>query len=143
MKLPVNAFKRALKEGRPQIGLWSMLSSNIVAEIVATAGFDWVVLDTEHSPNELPMVLQQLLAMQIDANTASPVVRPAWNDPVLIKRFLDIGSPTLILPFVPDAEEARRAVERSEEHTSELQPLMRISYAVFCLKKQQNIDHSY
>ena len=111
MKLPANAFKRALKEGRPQIGLWSMLCSNIVAEIVATAGFDWVVLDTEHSPNELPMVLQQLQAMQIDANTASPVVRPAWNDPVLIKRFLDIGSPNLILPFVQDAGEARRAVE--------------------------------
>src|SRR3546814_17584583 len=63
MKLPVNAFKRALKEGRPQIGLWSMLSSNIVAEIVAPAGFDWVVLDTEHSPNELPRVLQPLQAM--------------------------------------------------------------------------------
>src|SRR3546814_18888308 len=88
-----------------------MLGSNIVAEIGATAGFDWVVIDTEHSPNELPMVLQQLQAMQIDANTATPVVRPAWNDPVLIKRFLDIGSPNLILPFVQDAEEARRAVE--------------------------------
>src|SRR5690606_13163695 len=110
MQMPVNAFKRALREGRPQIDLWSMLCSNIVAEIVATAGFDWVVIDTEHSPNELPSVLQQLQAMQIDANTATPVVRPAWNDPVLIKRFLDIGSPNLILPFVQDAEEARRAV---------------------------------
>lgn len=110
MKLPVNAFKHALKEGRPQIGLWTSLCSNIVAEIVATAGFDWVVLDTEHSPNEVPMILQQLQAMQIDANTASPVVRPAWNDAVLIKRFLDIASPNLILPFVQDAEEARRAV---------------------------------
>src|SRR3546814_6364198 len=57
------------------------------------------------------MVLQQRQAMQIDANTASPVGRPAWNDPVLIKRFLDIGSPNLILPFVQNAEEARRAVE--------------------------------
>lgn len=110
MQMPVNAFKRALKEGRPQIGLWSMLCSNIVAEIIATAGFDWVVIDTEHSPNELPMVLQQLQAMQVDANTATPVVRPAWNDPVLIKRFLDIGSPNLILPFVQSAEEASRAV---------------------------------
>lgn len=113
MQLPKNAFKRALKEGRPQIGLWSMLCSNIVAEIVATAGFDWVVLDTEHSPNEVPMVLQQLQAMQVDANTATPVVRPAWNDPVLIKRYLDIGSPNLVLPFVQDEEEARDAVSAS------------------------------
>lgn len=110
MQLPANAFKRALREGRPQIGLWSSLCSNIVAEIVATSGFDWVVLDTEHSPNELPMVLQQLQAMQIDANTATPVIRPAWNDMVLIKRFLDIGAPNLILPFVQSADEARAAV---------------------------------
>lgn len=110
MDMPVNAFKRGLREGRPQIGLWSMLCSNIVAEIIATAGFDWVVLDTEHSPNELPMVLQQLQAMQIDAGTATPVVRPAWNDPVLIKRFLDIGAPNVILPFVQDAAEAAAAV---------------------------------
>jgi 4-hydroxy-2-oxoheptanedioate aldolase len=110
MQLPVNTFKRALKERRPQIGLWCSLCSNIVAEILATAGFDWVVLDTEHSPNELPMVLQQLQAMQIDANTASPVVRPAWNDTVMIKRFLDIGSPNLILPFVQNVDEARKAV---------------------------------
>lgn len=110
MQLPVNTFKRALRERRPQIGLWCSLCSNIVAEILATAGFDWVVLDTEHSPNELPMVLQQLQAMQIDANTASPVVRPAWNDTVMIKRFLDIGSPNLILPFVQNADEARKAV---------------------------------
>ncbi|HEX6958580.1 MAG TPA: HpcH/HpaI aldolase/citrate lyase family protein [Ferrovibrio sp.] len=110
MQMPVNAFKRALKEGRPQIGLWSMLCSNIVAEILATAGFDWVVIDTEHSPNELPMVLQQLQAMQAVGKTVTPVVRPAWNDPVLIKRFLDIGAPNLLLPFVQSAEEASRAV---------------------------------
>jgi len=110
MRIPHNAFKHALAEGRPQIGLWSMLCSNIVAEVLATCGFDWIVLDTEHSPNELPMVLQQLQAMQIDANTASPVVRPAWNDPVLIKRFLDIGAPNLILPFIQDEAEAADAV---------------------------------
>lgn len=110
MQLPANMFKRALKERRPQIGLWCSLCSNIVAEILATAGFDWIVLDTEHSPNELPMVMQQLQAMQIDANTASPVVRPPWNDAVMIKRFLDIGTPNLLLPFVQNVEEARKAV---------------------------------
>ena len=87
MELPVNNFKRALKEGKPQIGIWSSLSSHIVAEVLAGAGFDWVLLDTEHSPNELPMVQAQLHAMT--GGTATPIVRPAWNDMVLIKRFLD------------------------------------------------------
>jgi len=108
MELPVNKFKRALKEGRPQIGMWSSLSSHIVAEILAYAGFDWVLLDTEHSPNELPMVQSQLHAMT--GGTATPVVRPAWNDMVLIKRYLDIGAQSLLLPYVQSAEEARNAV---------------------------------
>lgn len=108
MELPVNHFKRALKEGRPQIGMWSSLSSHIVAEILAHAGFDWVLLDTEHSPNELPMVQSQLHAMT--GGTAAPVVRPAWNDMVLVKRFLDIGAQSLLLPYVQTAEEAQNAV---------------------------------
>ncbi len=108
MELPVNNFKRALEEGRPQIGMWSSLSSHIVAEILAGAGFDWVLLDTEHSPNELPMVQAQLQAMT--GGTAAPVVRPAWNDMVLIKRYLDIGAQSLLLPYVQTAEEATNAV---------------------------------
>ena len=108
MDLPVNKFKRALKEGKPQIGIWSSLSSHIVAEILAHAGFDWVLLDTEHSPNELPMVQSQLHAMT--GGTASGVVRPAWNDMVLVKRFLDIGAQSLLLPYVQTAEEAQNAV---------------------------------
>jgi 4-hydroxy-2-oxoheptanedioate aldolase len=108
MQLPVNNFKKALKEGKPQIGIWSSLSSHIVAEILAHAGFDWVLLDTEHSPNELPMVQAQLHAMS--GGTASGVVRPAWNDMVLVKRFLDIGAQSLLLPYVQTAEEARNAV---------------------------------
>ncbi|MGH8634270.1 MAG: 2-dehydro-3-deoxyglucarate aldolase, partial [Burkholderiales bacterium] len=59
MELPVNKFKRALKDGKPQIGMWASLSSHIVAEILAQAGFDWVLLDPAHSPNELPMVQPQ------------------------------------------------------------------------------------
>ena len=108
MDLPVNKFKRALKDGKPQIGIWSSLSSHIVAEILAHAGFDWVLLDTEHSPNELPMVQSQLHAMT--GGTASGVVRPAWNDMVLVKRFLDIGAQSLLLPYVQTAEEAQNAV---------------------------------
>ena len=108
MELPVNKFKRALKEGRPQIGIWSSFSSHIVAEVLAHAGYDWVLLDTEHSPNELPMVQSQLHAMA--GGTATPIVRPAWNDMVLVKRYLDIGAQTLLLPYVQTVEEARDAV---------------------------------
>lgn len=103
-----NNFKLALLEGRPQVGMWSSLCSNIVAEIIANSGFDWIVLDTEHAPNEVPSLLSQLQAMV--NGTAEPVVRCAWNDAVLIKRILDIGARSLLVPFVQNAEEARRAV---------------------------------
>ena len=103
-----NPFKHALKSGKLQLGLWHSLSSPIVAEILAEAGFDWILLDTEHAPNELPMVLGELQAMS--SGTAHPVVRPAWNDPVIIKRLLDIGAQSLLIPYVETEEEARRAV---------------------------------
>lgn len=108
MDLPVNQFKKAIKAGMPQIGIWSSLCSHISAEVLADAGFDWVLLDTEHSPNELPAVQNQLDAML--AGPTEPIVRPAWNDTVLIKRFLDVGARTLLLPYVQNEDEARRAV---------------------------------
>jgi 4-hydroxy-2-oxoheptanedioate aldolase len=108
MELPVNAFKRALREGQPQIGLWSSLASNIVAEVIADSGFDWILIDNEHAPNEVSGVLTQLQAMATGG--AVPVVRPAWNDAVLIKRFLDIGTQNFLVPMVQNADEARRAV---------------------------------
>jgi 4-hydroxy-2-oxoheptanedioate aldolase len=108
MEMPRNAFKRALLDGRPQIGLWSSLASNIAVEIIAGSGFDWILLDTEHAPNELPMVLTQLHAST--GGSATPIVRVAWNDMVLIKRFLDIGAQSLLIPFVQNAAEAKKAV---------------------------------
>ena len=108
MELPINKFKHALKAGKPQIGIWSSLSSHIVAEVLAGAGFDWVLLDTEHSPNELPMVQSQLHAMTEGA--ATPIVRVPWNDMVMIKRFLDIGAQSLLVPYVQTPEEAKNAV---------------------------------
>jgi len=108
MDLPLNAFKRAIAEGQLQIGLWSSLANNIAAEAVADSGFDWILLDTEHSPNEVPGLLSQLQALQ--TGTATPIVRPAWNDAVLFKRILDIGTQTLLVPYVQNAEEASRAV---------------------------------
>ncbi len=102
MQIPVNRFKRALAERRLQIGLWSQLCSPIAAEVLAGAGLDWVVIDTEHAPNELPAVADQLRAL--DGGGASAVVRVAWNDMVLVKRLLDIGAQTLLFPFVHSAE---------------------------------------
>ena len=111
MDLPVNRFKRALAAGERQIGLWSSLCSPIVAEALAYSGYDWVLLDTEHSPNEVPNVMGQLQAMAL--GTASPIVRPAWNDPVLLKRLLDIGTQSFLIPFVQSPEEAAHAVAAS------------------------------
>jgi 4-hydroxy-2-oxoheptanedioate aldolase len=108
MDLQRNAFKHALAQGKLQIGLWSSLCSNIAAEIISDSGFEWILLDTEHSPNEIPGLLSQLQA--VARGTATPIVRPAWNDAVLAKRILDIGAQSLLFPYVQNAEEARRAV---------------------------------
>jgi 4-hydroxy-2-oxoheptanedioate aldolase len=108
MRVAENRFKAALKRDERQIGLWSTLGSAIVAELIGHAGFDWLLIDTEHSPNELPAIVAQLQAMQ--TGTASAVVRPAWNDPVLIKRILDIGVQSLLIPFVETAAAAAAAV---------------------------------
>jgi 4-hydroxy-2-oxoheptanedioate aldolase len=106
--VPANSFKRALKAGKPQIGLWCSLSSHFAVEVVAGSGFDWLLLDTEHSPNELPMVLSQLQAAA--PYPTHPVVRVPWNDMVTIKRYLDIGAQTILIPYVQSEEEARNAV---------------------------------
>jgi len=108
MDLPINHFKQALREGRPQIGLWSHLCSSISTEILGGCGLDWIVLDMEHSPNELPQVLSQLQALK--GSPTMPVVRPPWNDMVTFKRLLDLGVQTLVVPYIQNAEEAGKAV---------------------------------
>ena len=108
MDMPLNSLKRALAAGRQQIGLWSTLAAPTAAEVIAGSGFDWILLDTEHAPNDVITVHRQLQAMQ--GSPTSAVVRPFWNDPVLFKRLLDIGVQTLLVPFVQNADEARRAV---------------------------------
>ncbi len=111
MELVRNEFKHALAEGQTLIGLWSSLCSNIAAEVFADSGFDWILLDTEHSPNEIPGLLSQLQALS--TGTASPIVRPAWNDAVLFKRLLDIGAQTLLVPYVQTPGEALAAVSQT------------------------------
>ncbi|MFA9438341.1 aldolase/citrate lyase family protein [Uliginosibacterium sp. sgz301328] len=108
MDMPINTFKRAIVERKRQIGLWSHLSSYVSMEVIAGAGFDWILIDMEHSPNELFQVHQQLLAMAEYAT--QPVVRVAWNDKVMIKRVIDIGAQTILVPYVQNADEARAAV---------------------------------
>jgi 4-hydroxy-2-oxoheptanedioate aldolase len=108
MDLPQNTLKRALRAGRTQIGLWSSLSSNYTVEVIAGAGFDWILLDCEHSPNDLESLLAQLQACA--PYPAHPVVRVPWNDMVTIKRVLDIGAQSLLIPYVCSAEEAKAAV---------------------------------
>lgn len=103
-----NRFKRALREGRQQIGLWCSLPGSYAAEAVAGSGYDWLLFDTEHSPGDPLTVLAQLQA--VAPYPVSAVVRPAANDTVLIKRFLDLGAQTLLIPYVQDADEARAAV---------------------------------
>jgi 4-hydroxy-2-oxoheptanedioate aldolase len=108
VKLPHNRFKRAIASGQQQIGLWCCLSSAYAAEAVAGSGFDWLLFDTEHSPGDVTTVLGQLQA--VSAYEVTPVVRPPSNDPVWIKRFLDLGVQTLLIPYVQNKEEACRAV---------------------------------
>ncbi|MBK8018224.1 MAG: HpcH/HpaI aldolase/citrate lyase family protein [Betaproteobacteria bacterium] len=108
MDMPENRFKRALKSGSAQLGCWLSLGSHAAAEIAAGAGFDWLLIDMEHAPNELPSVHAQLHAAA--AYPVATMVRPPWNDTVVVKRLLDLGVQTLLIPFVETAEEARRAV---------------------------------
>jgi len=108
MDLPKNNFKHAIRAGRQQIGLWVSLANPYSAELVAGSGFDWLVLDGEHSPNAPTTVISQLQA--VAAYPVSAIVRPAWNDKVLIKRYLDIGAQSLLIPYVQNANEAAEAV---------------------------------
>jgi len=104
-----NRFKEAIRAGKPQIGLWLSIPSAFTAEICATAGFDWLLLDGEHTPNDIQTVLAQVQACAGYPNT-HPIARPVIGDPVLIKQLLDIGVQTLLIPMVDSAEQARELV---------------------------------
>ena len=103
-----NAFKTAIGASRPQIGLWQALASPYTAEICAGAGFDWLLIDGEHAPNDLPLILAQLQA--VAAYEVEPVVRAPIGDPVIIKQLLDIGARSLLVPMVHSGEQAEALV---------------------------------
>ncbi|KIN70487.1 2-dehydro-3-deoxyglucarate aldolase [Sulfitobacter noctilucae] len=108
MQMPRNPFTHALAAQQKQLGLWISLSSPFVAEVTAHAGFDWALIDMEHAPNEYFSVLGQLQAFAASGTTA--IVRPEWNDPVMVKRLLDLGAPGLLFPMIQSVEEAEQAV---------------------------------
>lgn len=108
MTMPKNALKAALHDGNTQYGLWAGFGTGYAAEIAATTGFDWMLIDGEHAPNTLPTILAQLQAVAPYAT--APVVRSVNQDPALIKQLLDIGAQTLMVPMVESAEQAAALV---------------------------------
>ena len=108
MPAPINTFLQRLRRREQQIGAFSTLNSPAVVEVLAGVGFDWILLDTEHSPSEVPDLVAQLQVL--DARRVSCIVRPAWSDPVLIKRILDAGAQSLLVPYVETADAAADAV---------------------------------
>jgi 4-hydroxy-2-oxoheptanedioate aldolase len=109
MEIRKNTFKAALKSGeRAQIGLWLGLTDPICAEISAGAGFDWLLIDGEHAPNDVRSILAQLQA--VAPYPAHPIVRPVSGDVQLIKQLLDIGAQTLLIPMVESADQATQLV---------------------------------
>jgi 4-hydroxy-2-oxoheptanedioate aldolase len=107
-ELPKNTFKAGLAARRQQIGIWCSIPGSGHAEALAGCGFDWMVIDTEHTPVDHTLVLAMLQAVAPYPTQA--IVRPGWNDLVEIKRLLDLGVQTLLVPYVQSAEEAARAV---------------------------------
>ncbi|MGO3857812.1 4-hydroxy-2-oxoheptanedioate aldolase [Neisseriaceae bacterium CLB008] len=112
-KIMPNQFKQALRGDAAQIGMWLGLANSYSAELIATVGFDWLLIDAEHAPNNVTTVLQQLQAIApYQAQGQSlPVVRPPVGDAVLIKQLLDVGVQTLLVPMVESAEQARGLVD--------------------------------
>jgi 4-hydroxy-2-oxoheptanedioate aldolase len=102
--VPINRFKQALVEGRPQIGLWQSLASPYAAELCAASGYDWLLFDGEHAPNDVPTLLAQLQA--VNGYPVHPIARPPLGEVRLIKQYLDIGFQTLLIPLVDTADQA-------------------------------------
>lgn len=104
----MNSFKQAIAAGRLQVGLWQALASPYTAEICAGAGFDWLLLDGEHAPNDLPLLLSQLQA--VAPYPVEPVIRLPVGDAVLVKQALDIGARSLLIPMIDSVELAEAMV---------------------------------
>lgn len=108
MDLPRNKLKHALAEGRQQIGIWNTIRDTSVVEVLAGCGFDWMLIDCEHTPNSEADVLAALQALNGYDITA--MVRPTNLDVAEIKRILDVGAQNILIPYVETVEQAKLAV---------------------------------
>ncbi|MFS4581382.1 HpcH/HpaI aldolase family protein [Phaeobacter sp. C3_T13_0] len=108
MPAPKNRFKQALSNGDRQIGCWMSFGEAAVAEVMGTCGFDWLVIDGEHAPNDIRSIRDQLMAL--GASPSHPVVRVPIGETWIIKQALDSGAQTLLVPMVESAEQARELV---------------------------------
>jgi 4-hydroxy-2-oxoheptanedioate aldolase len=108
MAIPANRFKQALRDGQVLIGLWQGLGNAVSAELCAGLGFDWLLFDGEHGPNDLPSMLAQLQA--VSHHASHPVARLPIGETRLVKQYLDIGFTTLLIPMVDTAEQAAEMV---------------------------------
>ncbi|MEK1932812.1 MAG: 4-hydroxy-2-oxoheptanedioate aldolase [Pararhizobium sp.] len=108
MPAPENTFKRALIEKRRQIGLWLALANPYTAEILGDAGYDWLLIDGEHAPNDIPLMMAQLQALK--GSPSHPVVRAPIGEAWLLKQILDIGAQTVLVPMVESGEQAKALV---------------------------------
>ena len=109
MNINFNKFKAAILKDQMQFGLWNGIADTYAAEILAGAGFDFVLIDSEHGPFDLRSVLLQLQAMA--AHNVTPIVRPPVGDPVIVKQLLDAGVQTLLVPMIESADQARLMVQ--------------------------------
>ena len=108
METPDNKFKLALAHDETQVGLWLGLANAYAAEVVAGSGFDWLLIDGEHAPNDLTTILAIL--QSIAAYPVNPVVRVPDSNPTFIKQVLELGATTLLVPMVESPEQAREVV---------------------------------
>ncbi|MFT5115642.1 MAG: 4-hydroxy-2-oxoheptanedioate aldolase [Parasphingorhabdus sp.] len=108
MHMPKNKFRQALLSGQPLYGLWQGIPSTTSAEICAGAGFDWLVIDGEHSPIDLQQMLAHLQA--VAPYDVAPIVRPVMGTAAIVKQLLDIGAQTLLIPMIETAAEAEEMV---------------------------------
>lgn len=108
MAAPLNSFKQALADGERQIGCWVGLADGYAAEIMGTAGFDWLVIDGEHAPNDIRSLRDQLIALQ--ASDSHPVIRLPVGETWMVKQALDVGAQTILVPMVESAEQAAELV---------------------------------
>ncbi|MCZ6473555.1 MAG: aldolase/citrate lyase family protein [SAR324 cluster bacterium] len=104
-----NRLKNLLREGKYASGSWVSMCNPLGAEIMGMVGFDWLLVDMEHGAGDYQTLLSQLQAIAA-AGDSTPIVRVEWNDPVVVKRVLDIGAEGVMVPGIKTAEEARKAI---------------------------------